>query len=83
MSKIKLENKFHLVDADYVQVIHTSGGYLGVRHPIGHAGWHSISILSIFFGLNFIVQFTCRFLPQLRMYSTKMPQFHSLSDNLF
>lgn len=27
-------------DAEYVQVIHTSGGYLGVRHPIGHADFY-------------------------------------------
>ncbi|XP_055297480.1 lipase member I-like [Sitodiplosis mosellana] len=32
--------RLHYDDAKYVQVIHTSGGYLGVKHPIGHADFY-------------------------------------------
>lgn len=31
-------HRLHYSDAKYVQIIHTSGGFLGVKHPIGHAG---------------------------------------------
>lgn len=27
-------------DAKYVQIIHTSGGFLGIKHPIGHADFY-------------------------------------------
>lgn len=33
-----IRHRLHYDDARYVQIIHTSGGYLGVKHPIGHAG---------------------------------------------
>lgn len=33
-----VDHRLHHNDAKYVQIIHTSGGYLGVKHPIGHAG---------------------------------------------
>ncbi|XP_031627080.1 lipase member H-A-like [Contarinia nasturtii] len=32
--------RLHYSDANYVQVIHTSGGFLGVKHPIGHADFY-------------------------------------------
>lgn len=33
-----IRHRLYYDDARYVQVIHTSGGYIGVKHPIGHAG---------------------------------------------
>lgn len=33
-----VNHRLHYTDARYVQIIHTSGGFLGVKHPIGHAG---------------------------------------------
>lgn len=38
-----LKNPAHRLtytDAHYVQIIHTSGGFLGVKHPIGHADFY-------------------------------------------
>lgn len=32
----KMENRLHKRDADFVQVIHTSAGILGLEEPIGH-----------------------------------------------
>lgn len=33
-----IRHRLHYDDARYVQIIHTNGGYLGVKHPVGHAG---------------------------------------------
>lgn len=38
-----LKNRGHRLtytDARYVQIIHTSGGFLGIKHPIGHADFY-------------------------------------------
>lgn len=40
LKKSNLLMKLAFTDAEYVQVIHTSGGYLGVQHPIGHADFY-------------------------------------------
>lgn len=34
------EHRLHYTDAKYVQIIHTSGGFLGVKNPIGHADFY-------------------------------------------
>lgn len=34
------EERLHYTDAKYVQIIHTSGGFLGIKHPIGHADFY-------------------------------------------
>lgn len=33
-------HRLHYDDAKYVQIIHTNGGFLGIRHPIGHADFY-------------------------------------------
>lgn len=37
---LELSHRLHFDDAKYVEVIHTNGGYLGIRHPIGHADFY-------------------------------------------
>lgn len=38
--KSHLEARLHFMDAQYVQVIHTSGGFFGIKHPIGHIDFY-------------------------------------------
>lgn len=38
--KSHTEARLHFSDAEYVQVIHTSGGFFGIKHPIGHADFY-------------------------------------------
>lgn len=35
-----LDSRLHYTDATYVQVIHTSGGFLGIKHSIGDADFY-------------------------------------------
>lgn len=37
---LEQSHRLHYTDADYVQIIHTNGGFLGIRHPIGHADFY-------------------------------------------
>lgn len=37
---LEQSHRLHFDDADYVQIIHTNGGFLGIRHPIGHADFY-------------------------------------------
>lgn len=37
---LELSHRLHFDDAKYVEIIHTNGGYLGIRHPIGHADFY-------------------------------------------
>lgn len=65
-----IRHRLHYDDAKYVQVIHTNGGFFGVRHPIGHAGITKSKIKIFSFQLTNARHFGIRrFLPEFRNYS--------------
>lgn len=63
-------------DAKYVQVIHTSGGFLGVKHPIGHAG-------NIFKGFDFDFDFNFDSNPNLQIFIPILDVYSLCASVLF
>lgn len=40
VTKDNINSRLHITDAEYVQVMHTNAGHLGLPYPVGHADFY-------------------------------------------